>query len=1513
MAFSLQGDSDLTTDSSRNFEYEADAEPVVDKNVSANETKPNDPVASADFDAKIKDALIDGQIDCDDLLSNSGMSSNPGEFKFENSAVEIANSSSVHIGNSFHQKTDIKFDRATSVIVDRRQWNYINCSDTKKVPFQRSESQMVIVSKVQTFNQDRYRNRLAYFTPLPWCTWFSPHLDNLYTALQLVTTDRFDGRSGPTIISLEQIVQEKQSEFPLSNGARPCRVLIEGNPGYGKTTLTLKMASDWAAKKEYIDNFHLVFLIPLRDFQGDLQSYLFNEFFPQHESSQDRDDWWNYIKENHQSILFILDGLDELSPDHRAPIDMLLKGNIFDKVSVVVTSRSISSDDNILSYFNRRVEIRGFGNGQTEQFIQNYFQIKQKPNLGTELINLLDGPYSSSRHLASCPLTCLFLCVVFEDEGNENEEKGLKTNGVLHKMTQIYQGIVNWLVRRALNKKQISVVQDGSSTVSPVLFPTQHDYEKALSDFGLLCLQALARGGTQFTHEQLKELPNNSCELVLELGLMVRRNSPRNTTLYIPKNPSYQPIHKAFLEYLAAVYLSGSLEQRFVEHINFLQSPSISRESINLIFKFLAGLLQENAAVFFRLHHLSAFELPVITLFELLRESGATTENVRALSSILDNEIVVVRSNQIELDGWAGLLAEPDCPIRSIKFVWADAPFNSAALDRFFTAFQTNRSVICLVMSGACGLAPDENDVVAMGAFTVQALKKTQLRHFSLHLVGDTWAPKVVTAVNNMLNYRYVAFSLTSIKISVDVGTQQVVSLSQGLRQSNVKSLVLSKLSCEPEGYASIALLFKSLQHLSVSLNLLKALPPSRVDNRYEEGSPGDLQTFESYFKAAARQRAGINVLEPVGPRKSTDATTCSSGSVKRDDESAYNEANLLALILSVLESSNHNDFKLQDGLRLPGIMAPNALGFFKLNEPECQLGTHASGFHSLFIALQEPECQLSRLDLTGCCLEPMDLNCLGQATRRSHSLKSLRLAKLKKFEEVLPILINTNLTWLDVSSGYINIDKGCIIKLIYALSTASKLVSLSLAGWKFTIENNSVLRIVDRFMRSSQLEELNLTGCRFLMQMSLHSVPSAGTSCMSLISQIATNQNDEHTSRSNLSQMLSALRLKLPTSSRPTSSTGPVITSKFSEDCAEALGNESVFAKPEMDFHSESLNGKSQWPNLTKLSLTETVATFQELNKKDVETVAGPELFVLLDQLRNLTELSVSMKPKMPESATSTTCIPPLNDIQTKKFFRAIQRRLGRQLERLCMSFCSIAWQRPSQTACTLIRRLQKCEKLVELELNFVQFCAAAESRPATAPQKVNQQPHTTGQGDPIHWLLYAVVAGCPRLQELSLIGTTLTLTQAYNLGLQIRDKWKGVSLRIHIWRTSNDDHHTAEIISMNLLHELKNDSKFETDFIGGYRATVLIRRRKHLCSLVSKLNEIKIGIPKLLPLFCPSSSDLFSFRANGTNNIEELLENDNMEELCSTLPPGLRSLFGLTPFDYSIMLAHNWDSYKE
>lgn len=281
-----------------------------------------------------------------------------------------------------------------------------------------------------------------------------------------------------------------------------------------------------------------------------------------------------------------------------------------------------------------------------------------------------------------------------------------------------------------------------------------------------------------------------------------------------------------------------------------------------------------------------------------------------------------------------------------------------------------------------------------------------------------------------------------------------------------------------------------------------------------------------------------------------------------------------------------------------------------------------------------------------------------------------------------------------------------------------------------------------------------------------------------------------------------------------------------------------------------------------------------------------------------------------MAESATPVSSIRPLNDVATKQFFRAIQQRLAPKLERLYMSFCSITWQRPTHTACAITRCLLKCEKLVELELNFVHFCAANDTL-TTAPSKVNQQFQSVGQGEPIHWLVNSIVAGCPQLKELSLIGMSLTLTQAYNLGLQIRDRWKGDVLRIHIWRTSHDENQPIQII-FNLLHTLKNDSRFEADYIGGYRETVVIRRRKHLCGLVSRFRQIKIAIPKFMPFFCPTSKELFQFRASGSGNQSDGEEkaSNNMEELCSSLPPGLRSLFGLTPFDYSIMLANFWIS---
>lgn len=186
----------------------------------------------------------------------------------------------------------------------------------------------------------------------------------------------------------------------------------------------------------------------------------------------------------------------------------------------------------------------------------------------------------------------------------------------------------------------------------------------------------------------------------------------------------------------------------------------------------------------------------------------------------------------------------------------------------------------------------------------------------------------------------------------------------------------------------------------------MKALPPTSVGNPYEEGSPGDLQSFVSYFNATAQQRAGIN-SSSLGQFLDGKENCNTLQSLLLDESGHYHHMKSAISLLSVLSEDNvspvDSQFKLQDGLRVPAFVAHSAVGLLKLSEPKClQNGNHTSGFHSLFVALQEPECQLSRLDLTGCCLGPQDLNCLGEALRNSRRLKSLRLAKLKRYLKLL-------------------------------------------------------------------------------------------------------------------------------------------------------------------------------------------------------------------------------------------------------------------------------------------------------------------------------------------------------------------------------------------------------------------------------------------------------------------------------------------------------------------------------
>lgn len=110
-------------------EYEVDAEPVpsdfvkikVEKSDSAFDcgvVKPSDEEVLAE---RRKDYLSRNLSIDEYSIEADGPTGGLCQLKVESSAVEVSNSSDVHIGHRLNQKTVINFERATSVVVDRRQ------------------------------------------------------------------------------------------------------------------------------------------------------------------------------------------------------------------------------------------------------------------------------------------------------------------------------------------------------------------------------------------------------------------------------------------------------------------------------------------------------------------------------------------------------------------------------------------------------------------------------------------------------------------------------------------------------------------------------------------------------------------------------------------------------------------------------------------------------------------------------------------------------------------------------------------------------------------------------------------------------------------------------------------------------------------------------------------------------------------------------------------------------------------------------------------------------------------------------------------------------------------------------------------------------------------------------------------------------------------------------------------------------------------------------------------------
>ena len=372
--------------------------------------------------------------------------------------------------------------------------------------------------------RELYTRDVGCLDLFPWFQGRYFSLEEMFTRLIMRNKDKKKGSMTEKVVEMSAIFK------PHENCTNPKTVLIEGDPGMGKTTYCNKIAFDWATGKAGEDflKFKLVLLLRCCDINSNLSDAIAHQILPSDMQEQERVKFFDFIKHNQSNILLILDGLDE-SPSGKLPeLQAIIQGStVLHKCPLVVTARHEAGIE-VMKYCDTLLEIEGFTGADASEFIQKFFHEKgeQGAKMAQNLLGKLEEDQSLKELIAN-PLNTALLCLVCEDmEGKLPESK-----------TQLYRNIVEDVLRRYKKKKDLPQTSE-----DPI-----EEHKSQLKQLGSIAWNALLENKKFFEKNQLESHTDD----VPGFGFLSwQPGSSRRRPC-----PQYSFIHKSFQEWFASYYL----------------------------------------------------------------------------------------------------------------------------------------------------------------------------------------------------------------------------------------------------------------------------------------------------------------------------------------------------------------------------------------------------------------------------------------------------------------------------------------------------------------------------------------------------------------------------------------------------------------------------------------------------------------------------------------------------------------------------------------------------------------------------------------------------------------------------------------------------------------------------------------------------------------------------------------------------------------------------------------------
>ena len=661
-----------------------------------------------------------------------------------------------------------------------------------------------------------YQGREGKLAPFAWCDYPNFNLNDIFTRLKIVNKETTRGTlTDDEITNLTGIFR------PHPKCLKPSKVLIEGDPGMGKTTYSQKLAYDWANKQsEWDESFpeiDVLLLLRCNDIKSSIWKAIEDQILSEDMDKKAKETFFKYIKENQSKVLLLLDGLDEVDSSKVELLLSLAQGKLLPSCYVVITSRH-EVGKKVNRHCDTLWEILGFSKEDSKSFIRKYFQ--DKDHLAEELIEELavrpyrrsfrDGP-SENRlaDLTKNPLNMALLCSIFEHSKAVFEES----------RTRLYIEITLLVLRRYEEKNGLESSEDLTVV-----------YREDLLLLGRFALDSLCKGELYFEkgEEDFKFMNFG----FLSLQQVGTTSKPCTRCAFL---------HKSFQEFFAGFYLAFQIINRQNDFVNVLTDERFSKE-LKEVFFFMSGIIASESkdtgeSIFismakhisglFRASHQKVKSYMTLacaclheydfSLAEWLWEDETVTCSEHTFGMHLDmssltevdlsyTEVVDVGANVISV------VLEKNSSLTDLDFSFNGV--NSDGASSLSRALTKNSSLTALNLGG--------NKFIAdTGAYSLSQALKANSFLTSLDLEGDSIGDDGSSSLSEALTANS---SLTFLDLRDNsIGDAGASSLSKALIANSSLTCLDLGLNCIGDGGASClfnAFAFNSsLTYLSLALN----------------------------------------------------------------------------------------------------------------------------------------------------------------------------------------------------------------------------------------------------------------------------------------------------------------------------------------------------------------------------------------------------------------------------------------------------------------------------------------------------------------------------------------------------------------------------------------------------------------------------------------------------------------------------------------------------------------------